>query len=423
MTKRKKILAMAYAVSPYRGSEYNVAWEWITHMSKHHDLTVLYGMSDAHMGDNETLEKWLKKNELPHVRFVFVKPNRLANWLNWLNRHDLLVYTFYFAFEVWQKCALRIAKQLVREEHFDLVHMVGPIGYREPGYLWKLGLPYVWGPIGGANNATVPLMKHLPLSGKVKQTVRTLANTLQLRYGRRVGQALRHTDILLTATTENQQKFRQHRHKDSIYLPENSIAGKLCLDEGKFQDISKVHLLFVGRIDSRKNIYILLEAMAQMEHRAQVCLDVIGGGPEVKPCRQYAEQHGIADMVAWHGQLPREQVLGLYRSAHLHLITSISEGNPTVIWEAMANGVPTLSFDHCGMHDTLRGGAGILLPVLPRYEENVKSLARALDAFATTPGMPRELAMKTLERARECTWEEREITLNEVYEKAINMKK
>lgn len=423
MTKRKKILALAYAVSPYRGSEYNVAWEWVTRMSKHHDLTVLYGMSDAHMGDNETLVEWLKEHELPHVRFVFVKPNKLANWLNWPNRHDILVYTFYFAFQVWQKCAFRMAKQLVEEEHFDLVHMVGPIGYREPGYLWKLGLPYVWGPIGGASNATVPLMKHLPLGGKLKQAVRTFANTLQLRYGRRVGQALRHTDILLTATTENQRKFKRYRGKDSIYLPENSIARELYLDEEKFKDISKLRLLFVGRIDSGKNLYILLEAMERMKYKDKVCLEVIGGGPEVSTCQQYAEQHGIADLVTWHGQLPREQVLGLYRSAHLHLITSISEGNPTVIWEAMANGVPTLSFDHCGMHDTLRGGAGILLPIAPQYEENVNRLARALDAFATTPEMPKELALKTMERAKENTWDERVGILNEVYEKVVMMRK
>lgn len=33
---------MTYAVSPYRGSEYSVAWNYITFMSKYHDLTVLY---------------------------------------------------------------------------------------------------------------------------------------------------------------------------------------------------------------------------------------------------------------------------------------------------------------------------------------------------------------------------------------------
>lgn len=423
MTKRKKILAMTYAVSPYRGSEYNVAWEWITHMSKYHDLTVLYGMSDNHMGDNETLTQWLKENPLPNVKFVYVKPNRWANLLNWPNRHDFFVYTFYFAYKEWQKCAYNIAKKLVKEEKFDLVHMVGPIGYREPGYLWKLGLPYVWGPIGGTNNSTKGLMKHLPFCGKVKHAFRSFANTLQLRYSHRVAMALKHTDILLTATTENQENFKRFYGKGSFYLPENSISGDINLDKSKYLPNNPLQLIFVGSIDPRKNLIILLEAMARMTNKNKIHLNVIGSGPEVIACQQYAKEQGIDNLITWHSQLPREQVLQMYRSAHLLLITSISEGNPTVIWEAMANGVPTLSFDHCGMHDTLRDGAGILVPIAPKYEQNVNNLTTALDQFVTTPGIPYELALKTSDRAKQYTWEERIKILNGIYDKVVELKK
>ena len=423
MTERKKILAMAYCVSPYRGSEYNVAWEWITHMSKYHDLTVLYGMSDNHMGDNETMIEWLAANELPHVKFVYVKPNRLANMLNWPNRHDIFVYTFYIAFKQWHRCAYKVAKQLVKEENFDLVHMVGPIGYREPGYLWKLGLPYVWGPIGGANNSTKGLMKHLPFSGKVKHAFRTFANTLQLRYGRRVHHALMHTDILLTATTENQQKFQRYHGKDSIYLPENAISKSIELNDSKFFNNNMLQLIFVGRIDPRKNLIILLEALVLMVNKKRIHLNVIGAGPEILTCKKFADAHGISDLVTWHGMLPREKVLQMYRSAHLHIISSISEGNTTVIWEAMSNGVPTLSFDHCGMHDTLQGGAGILVPISSEYEQNVKNLADAIDQFASSTNMPHDLALKTIERANHYTWEERVKILNEIYERVVELKK
>lgn len=53
---------MAYAISPFRGSEYAVAWNYVTYMSKENDLTVLYGMSDNHMGETHTLDKFLKEN-------------------------------------------------------------------------------------------------------------------------------------------------------------------------------------------------------------------------------------------------------------------------------------------------------------------------------------------------------------------------
>ena len=47
----KDILVLAYAISPSKGSEYAVAWNYVTAMSRYHRLTVLYGTSGEHMGD------------------------------------------------------------------------------------------------------------------------------------------------------------------------------------------------------------------------------------------------------------------------------------------------------------------------------------------------------------------------------------
>ena len=134
MDNPKKILVMAYAISPSRGSEYAVAWNYIINMSKNNYLTVIYGMSDNHMGETDTLENYLNQQEVPNVRFVAVKPNAWANILNWPNRHNIFVYTFYYAFAVWHKQAYKKAKELIAQEQFDLIHFVGPIGYRAVSY-------------------------------------------------------------------------------------------------------------------------------------------------------------------------------------------------------------------------------------------------------------------------------------------------
>ena len=210
------ILVLAYAISPSKGSEYSVAWNYVKYISKYHNLTVLYGASGEHMGDCEEMERYARSNPIPHVRFVPVYPNRIANILNWPNKHNLFVYTFYYAYQVWHKLAYKKAKELVSKEHFDLIHYVGMIGYREPGYLWKLGLPYVWGPVSGANNAPHQLMKNMPLIGRLKLTFRSLANTIQFHTKHRLKSALKDTDILLTATYENKIKLKDVNKKESI---------------------------------------------------------------------------------------------------------------------------------------------------------------------------------------------------------------
>ena len=94
----------------------------------------------------------------------------------------------------------------MENKHFDLIHFVGPIGYREPGYLWKLGIPYLWGPIGGSNKTNVILQKHTSLLAQFKFRLRNVMNEIQLRKNKRLKLALENTDLLLTATTENQKK-------------------------------------------------------------------------------------------------------------------------------------------------------------------------------------------------------------------------
>lgn len=66
----------------------------------------------------------------------------------------------------------------------------------------------MWGPIGGADNASIKLLKKSPLSSKFKFWIRNIINSLQLKYSHQLKRALSRTDLLLTATSENQTIFK-----------------------------------------------------------------------------------------------------------------------------------------------------------------------------------------------------------------------
>lgn len=84
------------------------------------------------------------------------------------------------------------------------------------------------------------------------------------------------------------------------------------------------------------------------------------------------------------------------------------------------HGVPTLSFDHCGMHDSLRDSAGILIPIAPQYSQCVESVATAIDHLLDDPVRFRLLATATINRSKEYTWEKRSIYLNQLYKKLLS---
>lgn len=258
----------------------------------------------------------------------------------------------------------------------------------------------------------------MPLIGRIKLTFRSVINTFQFHTKRRLKKALKATDILLTATSENQRKFRNIHHKDSICIPENCITGNITFDKSKFFNSRKYNIIIIGRLDANKSVGILLEAVTQIKHKDLLHINIVGDGLLRDILQQYAIKHEINNMITWHGQLPRIEAVKIFNSAHLHVITSVSEGNPTTIWEAMCHGVPTMSFDHCGMHDIICERCGIKIPILS-YEQCVSDLAKNIDYLLEHPEKFEQLAYGVLECAKKYTWDDRELFLQKCYDQAI----
>lgn len=408
----KNILVMAYAISPNKGSEFSVAWNYVSEMSKNNKLVVLYGVTGKHIGEIET------EMFLPNVEFVPIYSSKKVEYLNYLNKRNLFKYSFYLAYKEWHKLAYERAKALIAIDKFDLIHFVGMIGYREPGYLWNIDLPYIWGPIGGVNNLPELLIKTLPMKYRLMFRFRNIINNYQLKYNRRVKKALKNTDLLLTATSENRDKILSVHKKESYCLPENSITGEIHLNDNKFVNIQKCHLLVIGDINPGKGINLLLDSLLLIKDRARIQLDIVGDGPSKPYLMEFVKDNGLEDIVNWHGFLPRSQAVQLFQNTHLHVITSLSEGNPTVVWEAMSNGVPTLTLDHCGMHDVICEKCGIKISIVSN--DQVKNdIAAAISSLLDNPSRLRELAYGVLECATMNSWANRTAILERYYDQAI----
>jgi glycosyltransferase involved in cell wall biosynthesis len=416
--KNKNILVLAYAISPTRGSEYSVAWNYVTRMSKYNNLTVIYGISGKHMGDCEEMENYASKNQNQNIHFICIKPNRWTNLLNWCNRHNFFTYSFYFAYNLWQKQVYKFAKEIVEQETIDLIHFLNPIGYREPGYLWKIDKPYMWGPIGGVSNYPKQLAASMSWKSLLKYQLRTTINNFQFKYNQRLKKALINTDLLLTATSENQKRFKTDLKKDSLYLPENGITAPLNLNLNKFQNPNPIELVFIGSIDGRKNLHLLLDALYHIKNKSNIHLNIVGDGPERSILEKYAERKQISKILTWYGNIKRNEVYNIIQKSHLHIITSINEGNPTTIWEAMSQGVPTLTLNHCGMHDTICNKCGFKIPIIS-YKQVVNDIANQIQDCISNPNILIKKAQGTMECAQKYTWDKREQFLLKCYDQAI----
>ncbi len=417
---RKTILLLAYSVSPMRGSEYSVGWNYIREMSQDHDLIVLYGLAGDHMGDLGEVAQSAVCQSLPNVEWVPIPPNWLARLLNEPNRKGVFVYSFYLAYRVWHKQAYAKAQALIKNRHVDLIHYLCPIGYREPGYLWKVPKPYIWGPVGGIDNRSVKLVLDKSRAVAIKVFLRNTINTIQFRCSPRVKQALQHAGLLFSSTTRVQTHIRNTHKIDSIVMPENAITGEM-MDRQRLVSASSnpaLMLIWVGRIDEAKSLDILLNALAPLSSKPWQ-LTVVGDGPSRKTCVELARSHGINEKINWTGKLLRHEVDDHYKKAHVHVITSLFEANTTVIWEAMSFGIPTLTLDHFGMHDTVCEKCGIKVSAQGTLAAVVHGVSSKIAHLIDHPEQIEHLSKGVLHCSQRYTWAQRRLDWNQHYDTAI----
>lgn len=132
-------------------------------------------------------------------------------------------------------------------------------------------------------------------------------------------------------------------------------------------------IVCVGRLVPRKGMDLVIRALPLLAQHGfdDVDLHIIGGGeqkslendPEAVRLRKIAADLGVSDRVIFRGQVPREEVPSILRSADIVACTPWYEPFGIVPLEAMACGVPVLAAKVGGLADTVVDDAtGIHVP-------------------------------------------------------------
>lgn len=401
--KRLKVLILAAACHPDLGSEPGMGWAWVEALSDHHNLWVITG---EYMGNREAIERILGRNPGLKTRLnIFYIP-----WFvprkNIVSRLFIRLWypLYYFYYRGWHQKAFQLAKNLQKDIRFDVAHQLNMIGYREPGFLWKLDVPFVWGPVGGTQN--VPL-RFIPLLGKETfwHLGRTLINIYQLRFNQRVRKAIAHSDAFVTATSDTHDAFLKTAGKDSFVINPNVIGKFIDLTcnyrgiAGEPKSSSPLRLVWSGLHVSRKALPIVLRALALLPNGCAWHLDIIGEGLMTPTWKKLSRELGVAHNCTWHGWLNRDQALEVMAEGEVFVFPSLLEGTPTVIMEAMAFGLPIICLDHCGMADVVSEECGIKIGVTTPNQV-IREFANTIEALSRNPEYVKRLSEGAVKRVK-----------------------
>ena len=420
MSDRLNVLISAYACNPYKGSEEGVGWGWVTAIARSHDVCVL--TADYH---REDIEKALAGDSdlRGRAKFVYV-PSRpwhyrpTAGWK--FIENSVLKPIMNLSYALWQKDAYRVGRALHERTPFDLVHLVTYVGFRFPGRLWKLDIPFVWGPIGGLENIPWRILPMMGLYGAAYHAAWNTVNTMQKLFLRSTKKAMhKASGAIISATAGIQREIRRWYGQDSEVICEIGPPADIARDHSERQPGEPLRLVWSGLHIPRKALPLLLKALAKLPDGLDWRLDVLGDGPCTPGWRKLAERLGLAERCTWHGWVERARSVEVMHESHLFVITSIKDLTSTVLLEALAQGVPVVCLDHCGFRNVVNETCGVKIAVTTPGKV-VADLAKAIETLADDDPRRRKLADGALKRIGDFTWDKKADAINAIYERAVS---
>jgi glycosyltransferase involved in cell wall biosynthesis len=187
---------------------------------------------------------------------------------------------------------------------------------------------------------------------------------------------------------------------DPVVTPDLQEKMRAALDHPWFAPGSPPVLLAVGRLTAQKDFPTLLRAFARVRRVRPARLVILGEGRERTRLEALVRELGVAADVALPGFVINP--LPYMKRAAALVLSSVYEGLPCVLIEAMACGCPVVSTDcPSGPAEILeRGRYGALVPV-GDVEAMAKAIHAALDGSHDAERLKTRAAEFSLERAAE----------------------
>ncbi|RPJ25371.1 MAG: glycosyltransferase family 1 protein [Planctomycetaceae bacterium] len=229
------------------------------------------------------------------------------------------------------------------------------------------------------------------------------------RYYRQVGRAVQSADAVIAVSEATRRDVLDLLKADPakvtvVYEAASPECVPLPTDE---VEASRARLglperfaLFVGTIEPRKNLPVLLRAYAQVWEEHRLPLVVVGRkGWLYEEVFRTRDSLGLKDEVQFVGSVGGDQLVHYYNCADCLVLPSLYEGFGLPVLEAMACGKPVVVSNVSSLPEIV-SDAGLLVE-----PEDIEGFAAAIGRLLGNPELRDELGKKALARSAQFSWE------------------
>lgn len=304
-------------------------------------------------------------------------------------------FPFYQNFRI-SPTPQREVKKVIDEFQPDVIHiqMMMWIGQAAMKYGNKAGIPIV------TTNHAMPenLMDNMKLLAPMARPI----NYMLKEYGRRFHAK---ADCV---TMPTQSAIDMFNVVDKISKPLFPVSNGI--DLGRFMatppDASmykKFHIptdrpivIFVGRLDAEKHLWVLLHAFANMYKETNAHLLIVGDGTDRENLERLAHELHIVHHTTFTGRVSDDEIVALHKVGTVFCMPSPAELQSIATLEAMASGKPVVAVDAGALKELCQDGVNGYLC----EQDSVSQIAESLQRIVADPELAEKLGAESLRIAR-----------------------
>ncbi len=364
----KTVLITAYAVNPYNGSEDGTGWNIAREIAKTYRVILI-----TRKNNMPFIDQYMQASSDPVLKnmqcYGFDLPKPIMKMKKRLGERGYVLY-YYF----WQFFIVKYIKKM--KFKFDITHSLNFHSDSQPNFLWRLGKPTFWGPIG----------HHPKVPSNYLKTVYGQKNFLKDRLYFTVKWMLRNLDPFFKLAVKKSEKIFvinssvqsviKAKSDQVLILP--SVASEKVVVNAPKRDFT---VLSIGRFHFMKGFDITIKAFAKFYHSLNIAdqkkakLVLVGKGEEKSRLETIAKEAGIKDQITWIDWISRDKVKEIYAQSSVFLFPS-HEGAGMVVPEAMSYGLPVICFDNYGPGELI--GDSPVKVAYSTYQESVQNFSNHL---------------------------------------------
>jgi len=347
-----RVLLSAWACAPGVGSEAGVGWRTALLLSREHEVHVMTSVANKRAIEqvgplSSAISFSYFGTDCPLHRNM-----ALARSQNW------------YRFGRWTRESIMLARKLHKARAFDVTHHITLGTVRVASPLWRLPVPFVFGPCGGGEVIPLECFRSLRWREAIWEIARYM-NNLSLRASIRVRSCIRNAAATLGSTKKSCELLQKLgadrstiRRLPSIFLSNEEMRQLPTRSHTRSQ--TPLTMISGGVLDGRKGVNLALDSVALAKKMgAKVSFIVTCIGPELAHLRNLASHLGLEREVHFQQSLSRSEYLQQLGSADIFFLPSLRDAGPTSLVEAMMTGCVPLVIDCNGPGEHVVEGAGI----------------------------------------------------------------